>query len=72
MPHEIEIIIISKRRKSRRVIIRCKIVFSFAWSQTGEASSSIEGFVTGKHELFPIPIEEIQFSNGNWAQNPNY
>ncbi len=40
--------------------------------RTGEASSSIEGFVTGKHELFPIPIEEIQFSNGNWAQNPNY
>ena len=40
--------------------------------RTGEAASSIEGFVTGKHELFPIPIEEIQFSNGNWAQNPNY
>ena len=40
--------------------------------RTGEAASSIEGFVAGKHELFPIPIEEIQFSNGNWAQNPNY
>ena len=29
-------------------------------------------FVDGKHELFPIPIQEIQFSNGNWNQNPNY
>lgn len=32
----------------------------------------ISGFVVGKHEIFPIPIEEIQFANGNWAQNPNY
>ncbi|MFB9056813.1 RagB/SusD family nutrient uptake outer membrane protein [Mariniflexile ostreae] len=32
----------------------------------------IEGFTTGKNEVFPIPVEEIQFSNGNWEQNPNY
>lgn len=40
--------------------------------RTDKAASSIDGFVQGKHELFPVPIEEIQFSNGNWTQNPNY
>lgn len=32
----------------------------------------IPGFTSNKNEVFPIPFEEIQFSNGNWAQNPNY
>lgn len=40
--------------------------------RTNQAATSITGFVTGKHDLFPIPLEEIQFSNGNWQQNPNY
>lgn len=40
--------------------------------RTGRAAEVIDGFVPGKHELFPIPFEEIQFANGNWAQNPNY
>jgi hypothetical protein len=40
--------------------------------RTGRASGTIEGFVAGKHDLFPLPIEEIQFSNGNWIQNPQY
>lgn len=40
--------------------------------RTGRAAANIPGFVAGKHELFPIPIEEIQFSNGNWSQNPQY
>ncbi len=40
--------------------------------RTNRAAASIDGFVQGKHELFPIPLEEIQFSNGLWAQNPNY
>lgn len=40
--------------------------------RTGKAAQTIDGFITGKHEVFPIPIEEIQFSNGNWQQNPNY
>jgi tetratricopeptide (TPR) repeat protein len=39
--------------------------------RTGDGSR-IPGFVEGKHNLFPIPIEEIQFANGNWEQNPNY
>ncbi|TXB70159.1 RagB/SusD family nutrient uptake outer membrane protein [Phaeodactylibacter luteus] len=40
--------------------------------RTGRAAGAIPGFVPGKHELFPVPFEEIQFSNGNWQQNPNY
>ncbi len=39
--------------------------------RTGRGTE-IDGFTTGKNEVFPIPIEEIQFSNGNWEQNPNY
>ncbi len=40
--------------------------------RTGKAADEIDGFVAGKHEVFPIPLEEIQFSAGNWTQNPNY
>jgi hypothetical protein len=40
--------------------------------RTGKAAQAIDGFVPGKHDLFPIPFEEIQFSAGNWSQNPNY
>jgi hypothetical protein len=29
------------------------------------------GFVTGKHELYPIPLDEIR-NNPNIQQNPNY
>lgn len=40
--------------------------------RTGQAANRIDGFVPGKHEVFPLPIEEIQFANGNWQQNPGY
>lgn len=40
--------------------------------RTGAAAGAIDGFVASKHELFPVPFEEIQFANGNWAQNPGY
>jgi hypothetical protein len=40
--------------------------------RTGRAAEAIDGFQEGKHELFPVPFEEIQFSNGNWEQNPGY
>jgi hypothetical protein len=36
--------------------------------RTKKAAQEITGFTAGKNELFPIPIEEIQFANGNWAQ----
>ena len=39
--------------------------------RTGRGNQ-IPGFTSNKNELFPIPIEEIQFSNGNWQQNPGY
>jgi hypothetical protein len=38
----------------------------------GRAESEIEGFTANKNEIFPIPLEEIQFSQGNWEQNPKY
>jgi hypothetical protein len=40
--------------------------------RTGRAAQSIDGFTVNKNELFPIPIEEIQFSKGNWTQNQGY
>jgi hypothetical protein len=40
--------------------------------RTGRAASEIDGFVVGKHELFPIPAIEIQLAGNNWEQNPNY
>lgn len=39
--------------------------------RTGKGSE-IDGFMPNKNEIFPIPIEEIQFSNGNWTQNSGY
>lgn len=40
--------------------------------RTGRAAQSINGFVTGKHEVFPIPAIEIQLAGDRWSQNPNY
>lgn len=40
--------------------------------RTERAAQAIDGFTTGKNELFPIPLEEIEFSQGNWTQNPGY
>lgn len=38
--------------------------------RTGQAGSKINGFVVGKHEIFPIPQQEIDISK--LTQNPNY
>lgn len=40
--------------------------------RTGRAGQSIDGFVTGKHELFPIPSLEIELAGNRWEQNPGY
>ena len=40
--------------------------------RTGRAAQEINGFVTGKHELFPIPAIEIQLAGNIWNQNPGY
>ncbi|WP_088323384.1 RagB/SusD family nutrient uptake outer membrane protein [Polaribacter tangerinus] len=39
--------------------------------RTGRGAE-IPGFTENKNEVFPIPLEEIQFSQGNWSQNNNY
>lgn len=38
--------------------------------RTGQAAGKLTGFITGKHELFPIPQEEVNISG--LEQNPNY
>jgi len=40
--------------------------------RTGKADEVLGdlGFVTGKHELFPIPQTEMDLSQGMLAQNP--
>ncbi len=40
--------------------------------RTNRAASEIDGFVPGKHELFPIPEIEIQLTGNRWEQNPGY
>lgn len=40
--------------------------------RTGKAAQEIDGFTVNKNELFPVPLEEIQFSNGKWEQNNGY
>lgn len=56
----------------RRVEFMGEGIHFFDLVRTGRAAGQIDGFVVGKNELFPIPIEEIDFSAGNWSQNPNY
>jgi len=40
--------------------------------RTGQAKNFITGFQEGKHELFPIPVVEIELTGNNWEQNPGY
>lgn len=40
--------------------------------RTGRAAQNIDGFVPGKHELFPIPSIEIELAGNRWEQNPGY
>jgi len=42
--------------------------------RTNNISTILEplGFITGKHELFPIPQTEIDLSQGTLIQNPNW
>ncbi|MBN1340777.1 MAG: RagB/SusD family nutrient uptake outer membrane protein [Bacteroidales bacterium] len=56
----------------RRVELMGEGHYFFDLVRTGKAAGHINGFVEGKHEVFPIPREEIEYSGGNWYQNPNY
>ena len=40
--------------------------------RTGRAASEIDGFMSGKHEVFPIPQIEIELTGNRWAQNTGY
>jgi tetratricopeptide (TPR) repeat protein len=56
----------------RRVELAGEGIRFFDLVRTAKAAREIPGFTANKNELFPIPIEEIQFANGNWVQNPGY
>jgi len=56
----------------RRVELMGEGIHFFDLVRTGRAAAEIDGFVAGKNEVFPVPLEEIDFSAGNWTQNPNY
>ncbi|MEO8532965.1 MAG: RagB/SusD family nutrient uptake outer membrane protein [Flavobacterium sp.] len=58
--------------KERRVELFGEGHRFFDLVRTGKAAAAISGFKANKNELFPLPIEEIQFASGNWAQNPGY
>jgi hypothetical protein len=58
--------------KERRVELMGEGHRFFDLVRTGKAASTITGFTINKNEIFPIPIQEIQFASGNWEQNPGY
>jgi hypothetical protein len=57
--------------KERRVELVGEGHHFFDLVRTGRGSQ-ITGFSASKNEVFPIPLEEIQFSQGNWSQNQGY
>ena len=58
--------------KERRVELVGEGHRFFDLVRTGMAAQEIDGFQTGKHELFPIPVEEVLLSGGRWDNNPGY
>lgn len=40
--------------------------------RTGQAADRISGFISGQHEVFPIPQVEIDLAGGIWEQNSGY
>jgi hypothetical protein len=63
---------IDKIYRERRFELSGEGLRFFDLVRTGQAATNIDGFVAGKHELFPIPQVEIDLTGGNWSQNPGY
>ncbi|MBZ4189141.1 RagB/SusD family nutrient uptake outer membrane protein [Niabella beijingensis] len=62
--------------KERRVELAMEADRFFDLVRTGQAATVMQAlgkpFIAGKHELFPIPQVQIDFSGGRLKQNPNY
>lgn len=62
--------------RERRVELAMEQQRWFDLVRTGQAATRMQAlgknFITGKHELFPIPQTEIDLSNGLITQNPMY
>jgi hypothetical protein len=56
----------------RRVEFAGEGLHFFDLVRTGRAAAQIAGFETGKHELFPLPQDEIDLARADWPQNPRY
>ena len=56
----------------RRLELSCEGLRFFDLVRTGQAANYITGFVSGKHDLFPIPQVEIDLAGGRWSQNFGY
>jgi hypothetical protein len=56
----------------RRLELACEGHRYFDLVRTKQAATTLVGFVTGKHELFPLPQVEIDLAGGNWSQNSGY
>ena len=56
----------------RRVEFAGEGMHFFDLVRTGRAAAQIQGFIVGKHELFPIPQAEIDLAHAGWIQNNGY
>lgn len=61
-----------KIRHERRIELALEFERYFDLVRWGIAKDKIAGFVTGKHEVFPLPQTEIDKSEGKLQQNPRY
>ena len=56
----------------RRVELVGEGHYFFDLVRTNRAATEIDGFTSGKNEVFPIPTIEIELAGNRWAQNPGY
>lgn len=58
--------------KERRLELATEGHRFFDLVRTGQAASVLDGFVAGRNEVLPIPLIEIDLTNGQMTQNPGY